>query len=838
MPRSTVDFGIDLGTTNSEIAVFNGTTTEVIKNNENFENTSSAVWINKHGEIRVGRQAKEKHEVDEDNAKIEFKRQMGIDNPVQFLDSGRSMLPEELSAEVLKQLKANVRQFLNEDISAAVITVPAGFNPAQVEATNRAARLAGLSQSPLVQEPVAAAMAYGFHEKSSSERSRWLVYDFRGGTFDAVLIRKNDGLIQVENSSGNNLLGGKNIDSAIITELLVPSLKQKASLKNFSRQNPKYAPVFAKLKIQAEIAKIQLSREYTYSYEFEKLCEDDDGKWVDFELEIKRAELEALAEPFIAKTINICKAMLDQSRIGPGDVEKLILVGGPTLMPYLRERLSNAPDHIEFPGLGIPLEYRVDPFTVVARGAAIYAGSLPLKPTGPTKTGEFQIRLDYKAISPETDPYVSGQVVSPEIQDFSGFSIEFVNKDARPPWRSGLLGLTPEGHFMATLWAEKGTRNIFEINVANPQGTRQKTTPADFPYTISEGGADAQTLIHNIGVGLADNSVFTFFEKGKRLPARARHVLTTTFDAKRGSNKDAIKVPVLSGNQERADRNQTVGLFEISARDFQRDVPAGSDVEVTIEVDESRTFTTKIYIPILDEEFEKELIGTTSRASVPELASAVEKEKARLQKLRDDAQKTGDPLARKILQRIDGERLEHDVDTSLADAQQDQDAGDVADSRLRDLQIALDAVEDVLKWPNLVTEAESNISFAKEIVEKHGTTTDKMLLDKFTLEVHDAIQKHDPVLLETRSGELWGFAFRLWKGTPDFELATFYWLQGQKDQMKDPGKAESLIALGSLAINSNNLSGLQDTNNQLRQLLAPGQQVPPKFGGSTLGRRI
>lgn len=271
MTHSTIDYGIDLGTTNSEIALFthgDGNKTEVIKNIEGFENTPSAVWIQKGGvdeqgrkkddRLVVGRQAKDRVEEDPGNAKQEFKRQMGKEESLDFTGTGRKMKPEELSAEVLKQLKKNVEEWKGENITAAVITVPADFSAAAIEATNRAARLAGLTASPLLQEPVAAAMAYGF--QSNSDKVRWLVYDFGGGTFDAALIHVRDGMIRVENHGGDKYLGGKDIDYAIVDDLLAPAVRKRFSASDFYRKNEKYRADFARLKKRSEEAKIRLSR--------------------------------------------------------------------------------------------------------------------------------------------------------------------------------------------------------------------------------------------------------------------------------------------------------------------------------------------------------------------------------------------------------------------------------------------------------------------------------------------------------------------------------------------------------------------------------------------------
>src|SRR6185369_11430658 len=200
MSRITVDFGIDLGTTNSAIGLLKGTDVEIIRNNENFDYTPSAVFIDKNGALAVGQSAKQRLEMDPDNAKAEFKLQMGTDAEYLFVRSGRRMKPEDLSAEVLKSLKSAVKQRIGEEFEAAVITVPAAFELPQCKATNQAAQLAGINFSPLVQEPVAAAMAYGF--QSQSDKVFWLVYDFGGGTFDAAVIRMRDSMIQVVNHGG------------------------------------------------------------------------------------------------------------------------------------------------------------------------------------------------------------------------------------------------------------------------------------------------------------------------------------------------------------------------------------------------------------------------------------------------------------------------------------------------------------------------------------------------------------------------------------------------------------------------------------------------------------
>ncbi|MFW6106894.1 MAG: Hsp70 family protein, partial [bacterium] len=264
MQRRSIDFGIDLGTTNSTIAVIDGTDARVIPNKVGSGITPSAVWIDKRDSIHVGQEAKLRALVDDpDNADLEFKLRMGLgaEGKKLFVRSGRELLPEELSAEVLKSLKTDVQTNMGEELRAAVITVPAAFENPSTNATMKAAKLAGFATSPLLLEPVAASLAYGF--QSESENVYWFSYDFGGGTFDAAIMRIRDGLIQVVNHDGDNFLGGKLIDWDIVTKKLVRAITGQFNLPEFTRGNPRWKVAFGKMKYHAEQAKIEVCRSRT-----------------------------------------------------------------------------------------------------------------------------------------------------------------------------------------------------------------------------------------------------------------------------------------------------------------------------------------------------------------------------------------------------------------------------------------------------------------------------------------------------------------------------------------------------------------------------------------------
>jgi len=481
MPHRTINYGIYLGNTKSVIARLDGTNIEVFRSNEGFEYIPSAVWLDRNGHLMTGRVAKEWCEREPENGYSEFQHDMGSRREFLFSRSGRNMIAEELSAEVLKSLRQIVQKRNGELVESAVITVPAEFTLAASEATKNAARLAGIQHCLLLSEPVAAAQAYGFEREENN--SFWLVYDFGGGTFDAAIIKIREGIIKVEGCGGDDKLGGKNIDWAIVEQLLIPAVVKERPLTNFGRNNTKWRGAIAKLKSEAEKAKIQLSTNESYEIQIDFLCNDDRNEPVEFHFDLHRSELERLADPFIRQSINLCKETLHSRGLSPSAISKVLLVGGPTLMPYLRKQLSDPKE-----GLGIPLEFNIDPLTVVARGAAIFAGTQKL-PDDPdwdwhkkVPFGQFSIKLDYESLGLETERLVSGIVSSGngDVKNFSDHTVEFINPDIRPEWRSGKIRLGLLGNFTSIVMLEKDKANDIRLDLYSPDGTKQQLEPNCF----------------------------------------------------------------------------------------------------------------------------------------------------------------------------------------------------------------------------------------------------------------------------------------------------------------------------------------------------------------------
>ncbi len=821
--------GIDLGTTNSEIAELRGSEVHVFRNAGGGEFTPSAVYFNKANSLVVGREAKDRYESDPDNAAIEFKRDMGSETEFHFVRSGRRMRPEDLSAEVLKSLCGDVQRSTGEIVNAAVITVPADFDLPQNKATKQAAQLAGIKHAMLMTEPVAAAQAYSF--ESHDEKTFWLVYDFGGGTFDTSIIQVRDGLIQVVGHGGDNQLGGKNIDWAVVEQLFIPKLLKNHSLTDFKRGTPKWRQAMAKLKIAAEEAKVRLSSPTSTSTEIQidYLCNNDAGEPIGFDCDLKRSELEPVAAPFIRRTINFCKDVISGQRLTPANIGKLILVGGPTMMPYLRQMLEDPRE-----GLGIRLEFSVDPMTVVARGAAIFAASQHLVPDDDViltpAVGQFAAKLDYPSVTPDLDPEVAGTVIAAEgtVSDFSGYTIEFHNRAIQPPWRSGKIGLGPNGNFLTNISAEKGRENIFEIELRDPTGAIQVLNPSSLTVVVKGAGIIADpTHSHSLGIALANNEMALFYEKGTPLPFSKRRDLFTVVALKKGESGQFLRVPLMEGEKSRANRNRCVGVLKIPAEKIVRDVPAGSAIDVTVQIDKSMQVRAKAFLPILDDEFEQvmQLVSVTPNAK--DLLDEFLKAKERLKGLREGADGTADVEAQGGLRRIDGECMIPEIESLVGPAASQIDAARQCSNVLHRLQSSLDDVEDALEWPALVAQAEKALAAADKLVktDEHATAEDRGRFELLERETREAIEDRLPDLLRRRVDALRFLYADVVRRDPGIWV---YWLKEAKDQreqMQDVAQAEMLFGRADRAINNNDVNALREAVRGLWQLL-PQEKRP------------
>ncbi len=348
--------GIDLGTTNSCVAVLEGGVPHVITNPEGNRTTPSVV-ADKNGEILVGETAKRQAVTNVANTVSSVKRLMGTDKKVEM--GGRKYSPEEISAKILMKLKSDAESYLGEKVTKAVITVPAYFNDAQRQATKNAGKIAGLDVERIINEPTAAALAYGIDKQEKTHTV--LVYDLGGGTFDVSILDLGDGVFEVKSTAGNNHLGGDDFDQRIM-DYLVSEFKKENSI---DLSTDKMA--MQRIKDAAEKAKKDLSGMMSAEISIPFIAQSAEGP-LHLNVTLNRAKFEELNKDLFDSTLDAVRKALKDAKLSANDIDKVLLVGGSTRIPYIQELVKKE--------LGKEPSKEVNPDEVVAMGAAIQGGVL------------------------------------------------------------------------------------------------------------------------------------------------------------------------------------------------------------------------------------------------------------------------------------------------------------------------------------------------------------------------------------------------------------------------------------------------------------------------------
>jgi molecular chaperone DnaK len=371
--------GIDLGTTNSCVAVLEGGEPTVIANEEGARTTPSVVGFTKNGERLVGQVAKRQAITNPENTIFSIKRFMGRrfdevndemkmvpykvtkqGDHVAVLAQGKEYTPPEVSAMILQKLKKAAEAYLGETVTEAVITVPAYFNDAQRQATKDAGKIAGLDVKRIVNEPTAAALAYGLDKKKDETIA---VYDFGGGTFDISILEVGEGVIEVKSTNGDTHLGGDNLDQRIV-DWLIAEFKQEEGLDLSSKGNEM---ALQRLKDAAEKAKIELSTTLETEINLPFITADASGP-KHLVRKLTRAKLEQLVDDLLQKSLEPCRKAMADAGVKNSDIDEVVLVGGQTRMPKIQELVKQL--------FGKEPHRGVNPDEVVAVGAAVQAGVL------------------------------------------------------------------------------------------------------------------------------------------------------------------------------------------------------------------------------------------------------------------------------------------------------------------------------------------------------------------------------------------------------------------------------------------------------------------------------
>ncbi len=717
--RNKIDYGIDLGTTNSAIArMENGVPT--IKKSDTLKDTfPSCIHFNKKKDIIVGdsaynimkndnARALKNFEAGKSNTFIEFKRTMGTTHTYESTNMGRSYTSEELSSEILKTLKTVIK---DENINSIVITVPAKFITPQNEATKEAAKLLGFKQIELLQEPVAAATAYGLGSKSKD--GFWLVFDFGGGTFDAALIKAEEGILSVKDTDGDSWLGGKNLDEAIVDQIILPNLQQNFAIDSILEDASKKEILRNAVKFYAEDAKIQLSFKDTYnilSNLGDLPFEDENGEEPEIDVLVTQKDMDNALAPIFQRAIDITNLLLKRNNLKGSDLGALILVGGPTYSPILRRMLSEQ--------ITDKIDTSVDPMTVVAKGAALFASTISISDEVKEETRDktkIQLDINYEATTVEIDTMMNLKVIKEKMIGILPDKIyaDIVRFDGS--WSSGkkIIG---EKACLVDIRLIEGRSNSFDINVYDGEGNLLESEPKQFSILQGIGGLDGmQVLPYNIGIAkffhFENKDLFQpvkGLEKNKRIPATGVvNGLKTRSEIRPGMPNDIIRIPIYQGDFDAEGSTPVLNNFvtEVIITGFHLPglLPEDSDVDITIKVDRSQLMKFSAYFPILNYTEELEIEIKQNEAPTEELlTSEISKAKKAAKKI--NANEVTESLE-KLDEQLDNEKGNADGKMKIMDG-------------LRKELIKLEVAEKIAEWPKVEEKLKSTFYDLEELVDK------------------------------------------------------------------------------------------------------------------------
>lgn len=561
--------GIDLGTSNSAIVGSDGETLRLFKTVEGMDVMPSAIMIDRRGGLFVGRKAYEQLAYSPQSVQQKFKRLMGTGSTVDFPGTDRVLSPEEASAEILKSLVGQARRDLPDiEIEGAVITIPAAFNQMQSEATMRAARLAGLEKVSLLQEPIAAAMAA--NSGISGGSGQFLVYDLGGGTFDAAIVQSVSGNVTIVAHAGVNMLGGADFDRAIVNSLVRPWLLETFDLPENFQSDARYSRLIRIASYRAEVCKIALSSQqvdHVSADENQVGTKDESGRDIYLDVEVSRAALEDLIASNVERSIAECRTLLSSNGYQPGDMDAVVLIGGPSRMPYIRERVAFE--------LGIALDTNVDPMTAVATGAAIFASGRDWAADGAaasrtgratkTTTSKLQLRYEYVDNTASTTINLKVKTAAEAVPENV-----HVQVDAANGWTSGKLLLSAALDVKGVPLPRVGTNEV-RVSVFGPDGAVDDAASTILRITRLTATADGMPLMHNLaikvvkgGPGAEQNKLHTIAKKGAPTPARGMESYRASRDLRSGEKASlAFELYEQADGVDDPALNLGIGSFEL-----------------------------------------------------------------------------------------------------------------------------------------------------------------------------------------------------------------------------------------------------------------------------------
>lgn len=738
MERVKIDYGIDLGTTNSAICRMEKGKPVIIKTDVLKDTMPSCVSFTKRKSVKAGdsafndmksdkRRASKVGKKEASNAYVEFKRTMATTTRYYSSYMNKGYSSEELSAEVLKTLKSFVT---DENFSSVVITVPAKFTVNQKTATLEAAKMAGFKHCELLQEPIAASMAYGLN--ANEKDGVWMVFDFGGGTFDAALLKVEDGIMQVFDTEGDNYLGGKNLDYAIVDNIIIPYLIENYNISSTIADADKKEILRDAMKTWAEEVKNQLSfkeKEDILS-NLGELGEDEDGEEIELDLTITQAEAFDVMRPYFQKAVDICKNLLQRNHLSGSQINKLILVGGPTHSPLIRQMLKEQ--------ITPNVDTSIDPMTAVATGAALYASTLDAEISDDEiQIGTIKLELGYESTSVETSEWVSVKLA--DGTPLSKVWVELVRSDKA--WSSGKTEIDSTGNVIEANLLE-GKPNSFSVVAYDDKGNAVPCFPSEI--TIIQGTkVGAAPLPYNIGIAIWNENkkrgVFKMakgLEKNKPLPAvGVINDLKTTAQLRPGVESDTLVIPVYQVDDFSEAEGKTASLYEyvanveITGDDVDSLIPVDSAVDVILKVDSSEQMKLEVHFLATDITVDK-VLDTSKKQSTSD---------NEIKKGLDEAQVSINRLEMEGISTSELQNKLRDVKNEFANSSEKK----AVLQHLKEILRAIEKLDSDTEWQRLEKDLRKEFDRLEKAQNDLGNNKTAQLVEQLRIQTDKVIREKD-----------------------------------------------------------------------------------------------
>jgi molecular chaperone DnaK len=544
-----------------------------------------------------------------------------------------------------------------------------------------------------------------------------------------------------------------------------------------------------------------------------------DNDIYDFKYTLKKEELEEIMKPYIKRTINHCNTALKKANLTPDKIDYIILVGGSTLSPVIRESLESTFD--------IPLKYDIDPTTVVAKGAAQFAGTIP-DPIYVPYEDSFGLKLDYESKGPLNEEfYVSGEVLSDKVDDFEGFTIEAINIKTKRS--TGKVPVESDGYFEFELIPEDEI-NKYSINLYDASGSLvelDKNSANAIEYKA--GTPPVIILPHTLGLGLRDDSLFILAKEGSPLPYHNMEPFKTTVEVTKGEKTSVLRIPLYNGTATKASNNEQVGTLRINGTEVDRTIRKGSEITVTVDIDESRVMKFDVRDLDTGQKFDFEIFDGYVIPAQDMIIDKFNLAKGRYEDLKEKCR--GEIVPDEIeeyLTQIEEENIIGNITAFIEKSENDEDELVQAEKLIKQLNEILNHIDEYFEEQEQFENVKEFRDDLRKIVNEKGTLEDKDVFNDLSNQLDDAIQNNDRTKAK-QIQELFG-ALRYKINRFDDLKGMFLWLTLMGKY--DPSDAEIVSDLkerGSMAISNEDEDTLENVVGNLMQLVTnlPSQSQNP-----------